>query len=414
MSWSRSTRVRLLERVATGVLVAGVSFAWSGAAPAEAANSSHSHTQAGISLEQRVLVTRDTLHSGHVMRGGDALVSADGSYRFVMQLNGNLSVLLATTGRLIWSMKTAGHAGAWAVLQRDGNLAVHDKDGTVLATTQTGGHPKGSYGLRMREDSDVTISTPGGDAFWWSNTINSTLAPNEVLHAGQNLTSADGAFRVDMRNDGDVVLSDTSDQSADWATNTDVPGSRLVMQPGGSMVVVGPFGKLLWSSKTAAFPGGSALLQTDGNFVIYQGGVARWSSYGLGGVLGDDYPAYLRDADQDSLIDPWRFYNRECTSFVAWRMNSANHVDFSNFMDGGHFGNAYTWDDNARALGYVVNTVPSRGAIAESDSEGHVAWVAAIGDGTVTIEDYNYSKPGSYGTRTVPTSTYIYIHIKDL
>jgi hypothetical protein len=32
----------------------------------------------------------------------------------------------------------------------------------------------------------------------------------------------------------------------------------------------------------------------------------------------------------------------------------------------------------------------------------------------VTIEDYNFSAPGEYGTRTVPTSTYVYIHINDL
>ena len=31
----------------------------------------------------------------------------------------------------------------------------------------------------------------------------------------------------------------------------------------------------------------------------------------------DDYPARLKNAPQDSLVDPWRFYNRECTSFVA-------------------------------------------------------------------------------------------------
>ena len=62
----------------------------------------------------------------------------------------------------------------------------------------------------------------------------------------------------------------------------------------------------------------------------------------------------------------------------------------------------------------MVDDVPAPGAIAESDSEGHVAWVATVGDGVVTVEDYNYTRPGEYGTRTVPTSQYTYIHIKDL
>ena len=32
---------------------------------------------------------------------------------------------------------------------------------------------------------------------------------------------------------------------------------------------------------------------------------------------GDDYPSNLKSAAKDALVDPWNFYNRECTSFVA-------------------------------------------------------------------------------------------------
>lgn len=390
----------------TGSSVGGVIY--------RVAKPSHGHVHRGFSPQQRIFITGDTLRSGPVLRTGDSLISSGGSYRLMMQANGNLSILLTSTGRLIWSMQTSGHAGAWAQLQRDGNLVVHAADGSVLKTTGTGGHPSGSYGLQIREDSNLVITTPGGNPFWSSHTTNDTLGSTEALRAGQSLQSSDRRFQVVMQDDGNLVLYDTSDGSIDWASNTDVPGSMVTMQARGAMVITGPFGRVLWSSRTVVYPGAEAVLQTDGNFVIYQGGKARWSSRGVGGVLGDDYPAYLRNADRDSLIDPWRFYNRECTSFVAWRMNSANGVAFSNFMDGGRFGSAYNWDDNARALGFTVNTIPARGAIAESDKEGHVAWVAAVGNGTVTIEDYNYSSPGGYGTRVVPTSTYIYIHIKDM
>jgi surface antigen len=44
----------------------------------------------------------------------------------------------------------------------------------------------------------------------------------------------------------------------------------------------------------------------------------------------DDYPSRLKNAGQDSLVDPWQFYNRECTSWVAWRLNSENQVPFYN------------------------------------------------------------------------------------
>ncbi|MGH3957562.1 MAG: hypothetical protein ACRDTL_00980, partial [Mycobacterium sp.] len=60
-------------------------------------------------------------------------------------------------------------------------------------------------------------------------------------------------------------------------------------------------------------------------------------------VLGNDYPANLATAAKDALIDPWRFFNRECTSFVAWRLNNANGVGFNDFYGGPQWGNANTW-----------------------------------------------------------------------
>lgn len=390
----------------TGQTVAG--YTYRVVAPAKG------HLTRGVSPVRRVWVTGDTLRSGPVMRSHDSLISADGSYRLTMQATGNLAILLTSTGRLIWSMQTSGHPGAWAVLQRDGNLVVHAAGGVVLKSTGTGGRPNASYALRIREDSNLAIYRPGTKYFWSSNTTNTTLGSTESLRGGQFLRSADRRYQLVMRYDGNLVLYDTSDASIDWASNTGTSRSSLVMRADGDMLIVGAFGRVLWSAGTDAYPGATALLQTDGNFVVRQKGVVRWTTRGHPGVLGDDYPAYLREAPRDALIDPWRFYNRECTSFVAWRMNSANRVAFSNFMSGGRFGNADTWDDNARALGYVVNSTPARGAIAESDKEGHVAWVASVAKGTVTIEDYNYSSPGGYGSRTVPTSTYIYIHVKDM
>jgi surface antigen len=115
--------------------------------------------------------------------------------------------------------------------------------------------------------------------------------------------------------------------------------------------------------------------------------------------------------------DPWGFALRNCTSFVAWRLRETNGVtDFSNYLDGGSWGDARHWDDNAEALGYLVDDVPAVGAVAQTDHGrvGHVAWVSAVGDGTVTVEEYNYYTPGAYDVRTVPTSTFRYLHIADV
>ncbi|GGE17068.1 hypothetical protein GCM10011571_18470 [Marinithermofilum abyssi] len=124
------------------------------------------------------------------------------------------------------------------------------------------------------------------------------------------------------------------------------------------------------------------------------------------------YP--LRNAST-SGVDPWGFYNRQCTSFVAWRMN-AKGVDFSNNMKGGHWGNGNHWDDNARALGYRVDNQPTVGSIAQwnygGGGFGHVAYVIAVDGSQVTIEEYNWDTPYGYGKRTISASEPSnYIHI---
>ncbi|MFT4294381.1 MAG: CHAP domain-containing protein [Micropruina sp.] len=136
------------------------------------------------------------------------------------------------------------------------------------------------------------------------------------------------------------------------------------------------------------------------------------------GPIGDDYPANLKRAARDALVDPWNFYNRECTSFVAWRLNSANKVGFTNQYKGAaRWGNAKTWGTVAQQRGVAVDNRPVRGAVAWSSAGefGHVAWVAAVhGDGTITVEEYNYNWNGNYNTRRVKASSFQYIHIKDL
>jgi PKD repeat protein/surface antigen len=127
----------------------------------------------------------------------------------------------------------------------------------------------------------------------------------------------------------------------------------------------------------------------------------------------DDYP---HSGAPSSGVDPWHFFYRQCTSFVAWRMENNNGIDFDNNMNDGHWGNAYNWDDNAILLGYTVNSTAAVGAIAQwNETEvgggyGHVAWVQSVNaDGSAVIEEYNFSSPLAYGTRTVTAPRYIHV-----
>lgn len=146
---------------------------------------------------------------------------------------------------------------------------------------------------------------------------------------------------------------------------------------------------------------------------------------------GDDYPQNYKNPDLDTVVDEWNFYNRECTSFVAWCLNSRNGIPFTNQYGGvGRWGNAYEWAAAAEQLGYAVDMNPAVGSVFWQDrigntGTGHVAWVKAVnGDGTVMIEQYNSTYVYSTGERLPAgcwsedtcsvTDASGYIHIGDI
>jgi len=137
---------------------------------------------------------------------------------------------------------------------------------------------------------------------------------------------------------------------------------------------------------------------------------------------GDDYPAEYKNAGADTLVDRWNFYNRECTSFVAWCLNSRNEISFTNqYMGVSRWGNAGDWAEVARGLGMTVDMNPAVGAVAwwgvsATSSTGHVAWVSAVNGDTVTIEEYNgYPNAYAYQTRNISRNDANgYIHIADI
>ncbi|HWU31468.1 MAG TPA: CHAP domain-containing protein [Marmoricola sp.] len=141
--------------------------------------------------------------------------------------------------------------------------------------------------------------------------------------------------------------------------------------------------------------------------------------------LVDDYPAYLKAKPLDALVDPWYFYSRECTSFVAWRLTHDNGIPFTNNWAGAHFGNAYQWAAAAQKLGFAVNGTPSVGSVAWWSAHsagswtGHVAWVARVyADRSILIEEYNYVSPGNYSQRHLYPSSSLwpsgFLHLRDL
>jgi surface antigen len=139
---------------------------------------------------------------------------------------------------------------------------------------------------------------------------------------------------------------------------------------------------------------------------------------------GDAYP-YANASGTQS--DPWGFTERQCVSYVAWRLSRAGHT-INNRTQG--WGNALHWDETARARGIRVTTTPSVGAVAQwnagessayyasgsttangrfaAGSYGHVGYVTAVyRDGSVQISQYNGSGTRSYSSMHVRAPRYL-------
>ncbi|HSW99031.1 MAG TPA: CHAP domain-containing protein [Candidatus Saccharimonadales bacterium] len=128
------------------------------------------------------------------------------------------------------------------------------------------------------------------------------------------------------------------------------------------------------------------------------------------------YPDSWNNAPQDSLIDPWGMYNRECVSFTAFKVHQAylgGKTDRDMPYWGG-IGNANQWDDNARAVGIPVDSNPTAGSVAISNAGayGHAMWVQAVSpDKTqIYVQQYNQQLTGQYSEGWRYTTGLVFLH----
>ena len=122
---------------------------------------------------------------------------------------------------------------------------------------------------------------------------------------------------------------------------------------------------------------------------------AAGGSFRPGGQCGGGYPDVWCRAAQDSLVDDYGYYNRECVSYAAWKRASIGR------MVPRYWGNANQWWPRGSA-----SITPAYGDIVAwpNGPWGHVAIVESNNGDSITISEYNYSPRGGYSTRTIPFS----------
>jgi len=146
------------------------------------------------------------------------------------------------------------------------------------------------------------------------------------------------------------------------------------------------------------------------------------SQYNIGNMRGDPnnggYPSIWANAGQDTMIDSWGMYNRECVSYTAYMVHQ-DYLAGKNNRDmpywGGE-GNANQWDDNARRMGIPVDGNPTPGSIAISNAGtwGHAMYVGAVGtingQQAIYVQQYNASFTGQYSEGWRYTTNLVFLH----
>ena len=103
------------------------------------------------------------------------------------------------------------------------------------------------------------------------------LTKGEELTPGRSISSCDGRFRLTLQTDGNLVLYQQS--TALWSTGTaGIAARNALMQMDGNFVLYDTSNNAPWHTNTWNHPGAYLALQNDGNLVIYEGGAALWSS----------------------------------------------------------------------------------------------------------------------------------------
>ncbi len=141
------------------------------------------------------------------------------------------------------------------------------------------------------------------------------------------------------------------------------------------------------------------------------------ANHALGGavVSGDPghggYPAnWDYPVPQDSMLDSWGMFNRECVSYTAWKVYQT--YGFMPYWGG--VGNANQWPGDAQAAGIPTSSTPKVDSVAISmgGAYGHAMWVEAVSGNMIYVSQYNYNLDGRYSEMWVNGSNFTYIYFQ--
>lgn len=123
----------------------------------------------------------------------------------------------------------------------------------------------------------------------------SKLSPGQSLSPGESLVSPDKVFTFIFQTDGNLVLLNRT--ASIWTAG--VPGQgavKLEMQNDGNLVLYDAIRRPLWATMTQGHPGSFFQVQNDGNSVLYQNETPLWETRTWGGAYHEEGGSWLSEA----------------------------------------------------------------------------------------------------------------------
>ena len=175
------------------------------------------------------------------------------NYLATMQTDGNF-VLENAAGSAVWSTGTWGTNASSIYMQDDGNLVLYifKWQAGVYATPSSGPFPAASC------------------------SIGSYLMVNQRLNANQCIASPHGQYLLYMAPDGNFYIYDLAHNVGTWGPGTyGHPGAFAMLQTDGNFVVYDANGVGIWSSGTYGTNADRLNMEDDGRIIIYK---SAWNS----------------------------------------------------------------------------------------------------------------------------------------
>lgn len=285
---------------------------------------------------------------------GEWLDSENGLFRLRLNDDGNLVLLDIATNTTIWNTGTQSAEDTFLVLQGgDGNLVLYTESFQPLWNSGTQG--LGVDRLTVNNDGSLGLYA-GSNRIWavnLSGSVGNTLQLNEQIGSAQWLESANGQFRLELSDEGNLVLRNVQADFIAWDTGTQGSTSpTLIFQGDGNLVNIGTTGDLIWASGTHGIGADRFTLNNDGSLALYAGYEVLWAVNGSGqqaddvlkGQSGGDNGGGMKGDELFSeLLGTGRF---SAPSAALYALNDSRQRAFPQQLSTPFSGNGHaeTWD----------------------------------------------------------------------